>query len=37
LLVIGAVRLKVLEGIGVLKETVIEDMPLLVLVETNVV
>jgi hypothetical protein len=29
--------MKVLEGIGVLKETVIEDLPLLVLVETNVV
>jgi hypothetical protein len=27
----------VLEGIGVLKEMVIEDLPLLVLAETNVV
>jgi hypothetical protein len=35
--VIGAVGMIVLEGIGVLKETVIEDLPLLVLVETNVV
>jgi hypothetical protein len=35
--VIGAVGMIVLEGIGVLKEMVIEDFPLLVLVETNVV
>jgi hypothetical protein len=35
--VIGAVGMIVLEDIGVLKETVIEDLPLLVLVETNVV
>jgi hypothetical protein len=35
--VIGAVGMIVLEGIGVLKEMVIEDLPLLVLAETNVV